>query len=67
MHGYSTYSHYQCADSMAKTPEAVTELLSNVWERAKVSAGRERAELLALMKEEEGDAAPSEVQPWDWR
>ncbi|HYY83368.1 MAG TPA: M3 family metallopeptidase [Beijerinckiaceae bacterium] len=62
--GYDTFSHYRLSDAMAKTPEAVSELLHRVWEpaRAKATADREALEALA---QAEGDNAA--IEPWDWR
>ena len=62
--GYDTFAHYRLSDAMAKTPEAVSELLRRVWEpaRAKATADREALEALAHA---EGHNAP--IEPWDWR
>jgi len=68
LHGYSSFAAYQCVDRMAKTPEAVMELLENVWERAKVSANEEREALEAYVKEHKLDLGDSaSIEPWDWR
>ena len=40
--GYETFADFKLADTMAKTPEAVLELLSEVWAPAVARAGRER-------------------------
>ena len=45
LHGYDSFAQYQCVDRMAKTPENVMKLLENVWNRAKVSAEKERLAL----------------------
>jgi peptidyl-dipeptidase Dcp len=62
--GYDTFAHYRLSDAMAKTPDAVSELLRRVWEpaRAKATADREALEALA---QAEGDNAA--IEPWDWR
>lgn len=64
--GYKSFAEYQCADRMAKTPEKVMELLTNVWERAKESAKKER-EALEEFVSNSGETLEGGVQPWDWR
>ncbi|EQC34226.1 hypothetical protein SDRG_08428 [Saprolegnia diclina VS20] len=63
-HGYKTFADYQTSDTMAKTPEAVSELLNRVWDLAKVAANRER-EALEEYAATIGDS--SVVEAWDWR
>src|SRR5262249_42466357 len=36
--GYPTYAHYRLDDAMAKTPEAVRNLLETVWKPARIRA-----------------------------
>ena len=74
LHGYKNYAEYQCVDRMAKTPETVIELLENVWEKAKVSANKERQELEDYIQQKEGGYTDDEkniiengIQAWDWR
>jgi peptidyl-dipeptidase Dcp len=67
MHGCRTFAEYQCLDRMAKTPEAVMDLLENVWERAKVSADKERQALEEHCKEMGDDLGEEGLQAWDWR
>jgi peptidyl-dipeptidase Dcp len=62
--GYPDFATYRLDDSMAKTPDAVEDLLLAVWEPAKRRAEEERAALQALARAE-GMNAP--VEPWDWR
>lgn len=62
--GYETYAAYKLDDTMAKTPEAVEELLGDVWKRAVSKAGEEEADLEALVAEE---GANHPVEAWDWR
>jgi peptidyl-dipeptidase Dcp len=64
MHGCKTFAEYQCKDRMAKTPEHVMTLLENVWERAKVSANKEREALEAYCKDI-GDTLEDGIQPWE--
>ena len=66
IHGYSSFAHYQCVDRMAKTPDAVMKLLTNVWELAKQSAQKEREDLEAFVATN-GETLEGGVQPWDWR
>ncbi|MEP3437368.1 MAG: M3 family metallopeptidase [Hoeflea sp.] len=62
--GYDSYAAYKLDDTMAKTPEAVEELLGNVWTRAIEHADADRTELAKLIAEE---GANHEVAAWDWR
>ena len=66
LYGYKSFAEFQCIDRMAKTPDAVMQLLENVWERAKVSADKEREALEGYIKES-GLDLPGGIQPWDWR
>lgn len=68
LHGYKTFAEYQCVDRMAKTPQAVMKLLEDVWERAKVSADKEREALEEYVKEVGMESQlEGGLQPWDWR
>jgi peptidyl-dipeptidase Dcp len=49
---------------MAKTPEAVRDLLDTVWARARRKALADRDDLQALVQEQGGNFA---LAPWDWR
>jgi peptidyl-dipeptidase Dcp len=66
LYGYKTFAEFQCVDRMAKSPENVMKLLEDVWERAKVSADRERQALEEHVAES-GMELPGGIQPWDWR
>ena len=66
LYGYKSFAEYQCVDRMAKTPQNVMNLLENVWERAKVSANKEREALEEYLKDE-GIVFEDGIQPWDWR
>jgi peptidyl-dipeptidase Dcp len=66
LYGYSTFAEYQCVDRMAKTPEAVMNLLETVWEKAKVSADKER-QMMEDYLQETGVVWDDGIQPWDWR
>jgi peptidyl-dipeptidase Dcp len=62
--GYPTFAHFRLDDTMAKTPEAVRDLLDQVWAPARARAMRERDDLQAMAAEEGGNFA---IAPWDWR
>ena len=49
---------------MAKTPQAVRQLLMDVWEPAKARAEAD-AEVLTAMMQADGVNGP--LEPWDWR
>jgi peptidyl-dipeptidase Dcp len=61
--GYQNYADYALSDRMAGTPAAVHELLGQVWEPAKASAGRERD---ALAAQAAALGEPTDIEPWDW-
>ncbi len=62
--GYENYAALKLDNTMAKTPEAVNGLLMEVWEKARVRAAEEEAELAKLIADE---GKNHEVAPWDWR
>jgi peptidyl-dipeptidase Dcp len=62
--GYADFAHYRLDDAMAKTPEAVRDLLDTVWARARRKALADRDDLQALVQEQGGNFA---LAPWDWR
>ncbi|WLR92268.1 M3 family metallopeptidase [Shinella zoogloeoides] len=62
--GYDSFAALKLDNTMAKTPEAVNDLLMQVWEKAVARAREEEAELAALVAEE---GRNHEVMPWDWR
>ena len=62
--GYKTFAHFRLADSMAKTPEAVSELLNAVWEPALRRVAREEQALQAMVAAEGNNFR---LAPWDWR
>jgi len=64
MLGYANFAAYKLDDTMAKTPQAVTGLLTPVWEKAVARAGEEAEALAALI----ADAGHNHrLEPWDWR
>jgi peptidyl-dipeptidase Dcp len=62
--GYASYADFALADSMARSQAAVLGLLDNVWARALPALERDRAALLALMREQ---GVSHDIEPWDWR
>ena len=62
--GYKNYAEYSLVETMAKTPDAVAELLGQVWPKA-VARAREERDALQAHAASEGDN--SEVAAWDWR
>ena len=62
--GFATFADYRLDDSMAKTPRAASQLLDDVWGRAKIKAGRERDALQEMIAQEGGNFA---LAAHDWR
>ena len=62
--GYDDFAHYRLDDAMAKTPNAVRNLLDTVWSPARARAEADRDALQALVQEEGGNF---KLEPWDWR
>ncbi len=62
--GFETYARFSLDNTMAKTPEAVRDLLLSVWEPARARAEEDRDELARIIAGEGGNFA---VEPWDWR
>ncbi|NIZ14660.1 M3 family metallopeptidase [Phaeobacter sp. HF9A] len=61
--GYESFATYKLETEMAKTPEAVRELLMAVWGPAKAQADKD-AEVLTQMMHEDG--INGDLEPWDW-
>jgi peptidyl-dipeptidase Dcp len=62
--GYKTYAHYKLDNTMARTPEAVRDLLDRVWERGRARAMRELAEMQEIADEQ---GANDPIAAHDWR
>lgn len=62
--GFADFAHYRLDDAMAKTPEAVRDLLDTVWVRARQKTLADRDDLQAQIQEEGGNF---KLEPWDWR
>jgi peptidyl-dipeptidase Dcp len=63
LHGYRNYADYALADTMAGKPEAVEELLNNVWTRA---SARARIEAQDLQDTADALGHQITIEPWDW-
>ena len=62
--GFESFAHFKLDDTMAKTPEAVRELLTKVWTPALERARQEEAKLAEMARSEGGNF---QIAPWDWR
>ena len=62
--GYASFADFKLEPEMAKTPQAVRDLLMRVWEPARRTAEADAAVLEAMLQAE-GIAGPLEA--WDWR
>ncbi|WP_407965707.1 M3 family metallopeptidase [Bartonella sp. C271] len=62
--GYKSFADLKLDNTMAKNVDAVMSLLIPVWERAKVKAAAEQAELQNFAKNQ-GNNEP--LKAWDWR
>jgi len=62
--GYKTFAAYSLDDTMAKSPDAVRELLDNVWSAALKRVAKERDALAARARMEGGNYR---LEAWDWR
>ena len=62
--GFKSHAAYVLDDNMAKTPEAVDELLMQVWTPALAKAKEEAAEYQKMIDAEGGNF---KLEPYDWR
>ncbi|CUH15420.1 Peptidyl-dipeptidase dcp [Jannaschia seosinensis] len=62
--GYENFAAYKLETEMAGSPDAVRDLLMEVWQPARKAALAD-AEHLARMAREDGIVGP--LEPWDWR
>lgn len=62
--GFENYAAFKTQDCMAKTPDAVRDLLMQVWAPARERAETECGKLQAMVRQEGGNF---EIAPWDWR
>ncbi|MCL4811076.1 MAG: M3 family metallopeptidase [Vicinamibacteraceae bacterium] len=61
--GYETHAHFVIDENMAKTPGAVTDLLSRLWTPTRERLLEEAAAQQALIDKE---PAPFALAAWDW-
>jgi peptidyl-dipeptidase Dcp len=61
--GYDSFAAYKLEPEMAKTPQAVRDLLMRVWAPARASAEADAARLEAMLHAG-GHEGP--LEPWDW-
>lgn len=64
LHGHSSFAEYALVDRMAGRPQAVNDLLSQVWEPA---CERARDEHAAIETQARLHGQVEEIAPWDWR
>ncbi len=62
--GYDSFAAYKLEPEMAKTPEAVRDLLMRVWKPARAKAGADAETLTRMMH---ADGINGDLAPWDWR
>lgn len=62
--GFDNFADFKLEGTMAKTPDAVNELLDTVWEKARVRALEEGKDIEALMREQGDNHALTGA---DWR
>ncbi len=62
--GYPNFAAYKLDGEMAKTPEAVRELLMQVWAPAKEAADADATRLTEMLHM---DGINEALKPWDWR
>ena len=61
--GYNTFADYAIDNNMAKTPENVLNLLTQLWDAALPMAAQEAKELQAIANKEGADF---KIECWDW-
>lgn len=62
--GFETYAHWHLEDTMAKKPDAATDLMMKVWAPAVQQVRRDVVEMQAIVDAEGGGF---KIQPWDYR
>jgi len=62
--GYENFARYKLETEMAGSPEAVRDLLMQVWEPARAKALADAAKLEAMLH---ADGHSGALEPWDWR
>ncbi len=62
--GYASFAAYKLEPEMARTPQAVRDLLMRVWEPAKAKADADARVLTGMMH---ADGVNGDLEAWDWR
>jgi len=62
--GYADFAAFKLEPEMAKTPDAVRDLLMQVWRPARAKALADAAVLEAMLV---ADGLPAPLEAWDWR
>ena len=62
--GYENFAAFKLETEMAKTPDAVRQLLMDVWAPAKAQAEADGTVLTEMMH---ADGVNGDLAPWDWR
>ncbi len=62
--GYANFAEFKLETEMAKTPQAVRDLLMSVWEPARAQAEADAQKLTEMLR---ADGINDELAPWDWR
>jgi peptidyl-dipeptidase Dcp len=61
--GYKTYADFVIEENMAKNPQRVYDLLTQLWTPARAIALKEAAAMQELARK---DGVSFKVEPWDW-
>ncbi|MGR3700584.1 MAG: M3 family metallopeptidase [Paracoccaceae bacterium] len=61
--GYDSFAAYKLETEMARTPDAVRDLLMQVWTPARAQAEADAKVLERMMHE---DGVNGDLEPWDW-
>ena len=62
--GYESFAAYKLEPEMAKTPQAVRDLLMRVWQPARTKALADAAAMEEMLR---ADGINGPLEPWDWR
>ena len=62
--GYTSFAAFKLETEMAKTPDAVRDLLMQVWRPARAQANADAEKLEAVMH---ADGVNGRLEAWDWR
>lgn len=62
--GYDSFAAFKLETEMARTPDAVRDLLMAVWQPAKAQANADATVLFNMMH---ADGVNGELEAWDWR